>query len=110
MIITINGDRYNFEIVSQDKENDFLFFIRAICKSTQRFSCINNLNTVLSEFNIEIDDPKVSDSTWIVKKEEALYLEETAREFLSSSFFLGYVEKQLDEDRFLGEWENKVNN
>ena len=109
MTISIQGRKYNFEIVLQNERNDFYFFIRAICKSTKRVSCINNLNTILSEFNVEVDDPKFWDSTWLVTREEALYLEETAREFLSGSFFLDYVEKRLDEDRVLGEWENKVN-
>jgi len=106
MITAIRGGKYNFEIVSQNKGWDSCFFIRAICKSTGRVSCINNLNAVLSEFNIGIDDPKGADSTWLVTEEETHYLEKTAKQFLASLLFVDYLERQLDEDRSLGEWEN----
>jgi hypothetical protein len=55
MTMKFQGERYIFEIVSENGKKDVLFYIRAICKSTQRTSCINNLNTVLSEFGIEIE-------------------------------------------------------
>jgi len=108
MITTVQGMKYNFEIVLQNKASDCLFFIRVICKSTRRVSCINNLNVILSAFNIEIDDPKVEDSMWIVTGKEACNLEEAGKRLLSDSFFLNYLERQLDEDRMLGEWENKA--
>jgi len=106
MITTIQGMKYNFEIVSQNGGNDFCFFIRAMCKSTKRTSCINNLNTILSEFDVEVDDPKYQDSSWVVTKEEAYSLEARGKQFLSSSSFRDYIEGCLDEDRTLGEWEN----
>ena len=109
MTISIQGRKYNFEVVSQNERNAFYFFIRAICKSTKRVSCINNLNTILSEFNIEVDDPKFWDSTWVVTREEAYNLEGKAKQFLSDSFFRDYIESHLDEDRMAGEWENVVN-
>ena len=105
MTISIQGRKYNFEVVSQNERNDFYFFIRAICKSTKRVSCINNLNTILSEFNIEVDDPKFWDSTWVVTREEAYNLEGKAKQFLSDSSSRDYIESHLDEDRVLGEWE-----
>jgi len=106
MIIFVQGRKYNFEIVSHNGRKDFCFFIRAICKSTKRTSCINNLNTILSEFNVELDDPKFLDSTWVVTREEAYNLEGKAKQFLSDSSFRDYIESHLDEDRALGEWEN----
>ena len=106
MTISIQGRKYNFEIVARNGRNDFYFFIRAICKSTKRVSCINNLNTILSEFNIEVDAPKFWDSTWVTTREEAYNLEGKAKQFLSDSSFRDYIESHLDEDRALGEWEN----
>lgn len=108
MITKIQGKKYSFEVVSQEQEIEFCFFIRAIDKLTRRASCINNLNTILSEFSMEVDDPKVADSTWVVTKEDARRLQETAKDFLSSSSFLHYLERRLDEDRKCGEWENIV--
>ncbi len=64
------------------------------------------MNAILAEFNIAIDDPKVANSTWVVTKEEARYFANVARKFLSDTSFSNYLEKQLDEDRMLGEWEN----
>ena len=106
MTIFIQGSKYDFEIVSQNKKNDFCFFIRAICKSTKRTSCINNLNIILSEFNVEVDDPKYQDSSWVVTKKEACNLEAKGNQFLSESSFRDYIESCLDEDRAVGEWEN----
>jgi hypothetical protein len=106
MIVIIQGKKYNFEIISQREGQDYCFFLRVNSKSSGRTSCINNLNVILSEFGVEIEDPKVADSMWIVTKEEARYFSNTAIQFLSDISFLDYIEKQLDEDRMLGEWEN----
>jgi|SRR3990167_8957764 len=104
------GERYNFEVVSEDGKKDVLFYIRAMCKTTKRTSCINNLNTVLSEFGIEIEQvsPRYEDSTWIITKEEADYFVKTAKEFLLAQSFMSYLERQVDKDRECGEWENIV--
>jgi len=108
MIVGIEGRKYSFEVISENEDEDICFFIKAIDKHTGRFSCINNLNAILSEFNIGIDDPKIEDSMWVLTKEDARHLEKTAKQFLSDSSFLNYLEKQLDEDRMLGEWENQI--
>jgi hypothetical protein len=106
MITMISGRKYNFQIVSQREGLDYSFFIRAESKSSGKTSCINNLNAILSEFGIGMEDPKVADSTWMVNKEEAQYFSDTATQFLSDIAFLDYIERKLDEDRMLGEWEN----
>lgn len=106
MISLIQGKKYDFEIVSQNECSGFCFFIRATCKSTKRTSCINNLNPILSEFNVNLDDPKYHDSSWVVKKKEAYRLETEGKQFLSDFSFRDYIESCLDEDRALGEWEN----
>ncbi len=105
-MIRVQSEKYNFEIVSEDE--DSYFFIKAIDIHTGRYSCINNLNAILSEFNIGIDDPKVEDSMWVLTKEDACYLEKTAKQILSDPSFRDYLERQLDEDRMSGEWENKI--
>jgi hypothetical protein len=105
----INGRKCCFELGSDKPGIGCVFFIRAICKSSKRSSFINNLNAILSEFEIDIDDPKMADSTWAVTYQEAQSLEVVAREFLESNSFLDYLEIQLDEDRMLSEWENIYN-
>jgi hypothetical protein len=107
MITKINGSKYKFEIVSEKNEQDSCFFIKAKSMSTRRTSCINNLNPILSEFNISGDDPKAADSMWVVTKAEADYFKFVARQFLTDPSFLDYLERKLDEDRRFGEWENK---
>lgn len=108
MITKIQGEKYSFEVVSEEQETDFCFCIKAIDKATGKFSCINNLNPVLSGFDIGTDDPRVEDSMWVVTKEESLQFEQIAKEFLSSPAFLEYLERRLAEDRMLGEWENII--
>lgn len=108
MITKIKEKKYSFEVISENEDENLCFFIKAIHKLTGRFSCINNLNAILSEFNIGIDDPKNEDSMWVVTKEDARHLEKTARQILSDPSFRDYLEKRLDEDRTLGEWENKI--
>jgi len=106
MIIAIEGEKYSFNIISQREETNYHFSLRANSKSSGRTSCINNLNAVLSEFGIEMGDPKVTDSQWTVTRKEARRYVDTATQFLLDSAFLDYLEKRLDEDRMLGEWEN----
>lgn len=108
MITKIKGRKYCFEVISENEDEDLCFFIKAIDKLTGRYSCINNLNVILSEFNIGIDDPKIEDSMWVLTKEDTRHLEKTAKQFLSDSSFRNYLEKRLDEDRTLGEWENQI--
>lgn len=98
----IKGRKYIFEI----EYSDFDFAIKAQCKLTKRCSHINNLNTILSEFGIEMGNPRISESTWKITKDEKRDLVDTAKAFLNDTSFLQYIEKQLDLDRELGEWEN----
>ena len=108
MITKIQREKYNFEIVSENEGEDVCFFIKAIDRHTRRFSCINNLNMTLSEFDVDIDDPNFEDSMWVVTKKEAGRLEAIAKQLLSDSHFSNYLERKLDEDRMAGEWENKT--
>ncbi len=105
-MITIQGGKYSFGIFSEKEEQDCCFFVRAIAKPSRKSSCINNLNAMLSEFGIDIEDPRFADSQWVVSKEKAQQFSDIATEALSNRSFLEYIERQLDEDRSLGEWEN----
>lgn len=107
MILGIKGKCYNFEIYSYQKWKHFCFFIKAKSKETGRTSCINNLNAILSALNVRGDDPKAADSTWAVTKNESEKYLFTSKQALSDPFFLDYLERQLDEDRRLSEWENE---
>jgi len=109
----IEGQRYRFEIFSEDEagEQEVEFYIRAICKSTKRTSCINNLNEILSllfddEVEHYLDDKGYVDSSWVVPKNEAKKFTKIALKYLSNPSYINYLERKLDEDRDCGEWEN----
>jgi hypothetical protein len=106
MITKISGSKYNFEIYAEAKRKNCSFFIKAKSNSTGRFSCINNLNPVLSELHVNVNDPKFYDSKWVVTKDEIIYLEIVAQRILTDKSFLNYLERKLDEDRRLDEWVN----
>ncbi len=99
----IEGKKYIFRI---EYENCY-FGIKAQCKSTKRYSYINNLNVILSEFRVSMGDSRVADSTWKIAKYELNKLANITKHILVDMSFLHYLEKQLDLDRELGEWENK---
>ncbi|NQS97006.1 MAG: hypothetical protein HQ591_00985 [candidate division Zixibacteria bacterium] len=107
-MIHIPGNKYNFEIVCQNCGESYQFYIRALCKSTGRYSCINNLNTILSELEIDTDDSNFEDSTWIVDQDEAKYFTRVTEEIITDITYRDYLEHRLDEDRILGEWENRI--
>lgn len=112
MMMKYAGKKYLFEIASEEffekGKKKFDFFIRARAVSTGRFSCINNLNAILSELDVNINNKKFCDSSWIVTKKESRKFTNRAKKLLSDSPFLECLERQLDEDRALGEWENIV--
>jgi len=112
--IAVDGERYNFEVVSEDFGGEVDFYIRAICKTTRRTSCINNLNAVLSELLTEYKSknynsyPEFHDSPWLVTKRKANGFIKIAKSFFADQRFVSYLENRLDEDRCEGEWENIV--
>lgn len=106
MIINIQGKKYFFDIVLKNKAQLVSFYIRTTCKSTKKTSCINNLNQLLSEFNIDSDNRRFADSMWEVSRKEADHFINTAKKIFSSISFLNFLENKLDEDRVAGEWEN----
>ncbi|MDE2218715.1 MAG: hypothetical protein KGJ58_04740 [Patescibacteria group bacterium] len=98
----IKGQNYNFRPVANGTE----FYIEALHRASLRFSFINNLNAILSEFDIGIDDEKSSESQWRASKKQGKLFFEKAMNFLSDKAHRNYLEKRLDEDRECGEWEN----
>jgi hypothetical protein len=98
----IKGQNYDFCIIAEDIE----FFIEAIHKGSLKYSFINNLNAILSEFNVNVDDEKASESQWIVSKKQGKLFFKEAMELLSDRTYRAYLEKMLDEDRRCSEWEN----
>ena len=102
MMKKIQGEKYSFIIKSFDGK----FFIKAIHNRTGRFSFINNLNPILSRFEIPVNDRRISESQWEISQKEEKSLFYKAIDILSSKNFLKYLEEYLEEDRRLSEWEN----
>lgn len=103
----IKGDKYNFLVKCYKSNNLFCFYIKATSTKGYKYSYINNLNGILSAFDIDIDDYKVAESQWVLNKKEANNFFKKAADFLADSSFVNYIEKQLDLDRELGQW-NKI--
>lgn len=100
----INGKKYLFVIYLYKCRNDYCFYIEAVHKQRLVHSFINNLNCILSEFGIEGDDKRAPESQWDSSKKEAIKFFKMAKDFLSDKWFRDYIEKQLNLDRKLGEW------
>jgi len=99
----IRGKKYHFYVVADETQ----FYIEAVHTASLRCSFINNLNSILSEFNIRSDDPRASESQWIMKnRQSSRVFFKKALGLLSNGTYLGYLEDQLDKDREYGEWEN----
>lgn len=96
----INGKKYRFYVVSEGKK----FFIKAKCLFSGRYSCINNLNPILSEFQVSENVFQYSDSCWETKRSDEFCKEAIA--FLSDGPYRDYLEHRLDEDRFYEELES----
>ncbi len=104
------GNKYNFEMIYKEfNKNKCSWTLKAICKKTNCYSGINNLNPVLSELGISEDTTygRFEDSSrWEVSKQEMKEFNKNAKSFLTSKKYLKYLENKLDEDRSQGEWEN----
>lgn len=100
------GDRYLFEVESAPVAKGFAFVITAIDRSSGRRSHVNNLNGILSEFDLDEDDPRAEESSWRASTKEIEQFQVRAGEILRSKYQLKQIESTLDEDRMLGEWSN----
>ncbi len=99
---TLAGKRYIFRL---DTKKDSLTII-AVCKRTKRHSHINNLNTILSEFRVDLNQRRFHETTWQVTDREKKKFVRIFRSIVQSPF-LDYLEQELDVDRECGEWANK---
>ena len=103
----INGNKYSFIINCYNCSGNFCFYIEAKHKKNLRHSFINNVNCILSWLDIDdINDNKMSESQWVVTKNEAIKFFRKSYNFLTDDDSREYVERYLDLDRKLGEWEN----
>lgn len=104
------GNKYNFKIIYKEfNKNECSWTLKAICKETNCYSGVNNLNPVLSELGIDegtICGRFEDSSIWEVSKQEMKEFNKIAKSFLTSKKYLKYLENKLDEDRRQGEWEN----
>jgi len=97
----INGHKYNFEIHAADGR----FFIKAICRKSGRFSCITNMNIILS--NLGVAGKRYYDTSWNLSMKECNLFAKKVIELFSERF-IGNIETACEEDRACGEWENKL--
>ncbi|NQT34067.1 hypothetical protein HQ587_02660 [bacterium] len=102
----IQGKQYNYNIITNCKEDVCCFSIRPTDPATGRYSNINNLNTILAEFDIDPWGEKFVDSVWVLDYSETAEFEKIAVNLLTDKTFMEYLERKLDEDRQCGEWEN----
>lgn len=101
--------RYVVIVRSELFRKDGYFEVRAIDKSTLRYSCVNNMNGLLGEFaGDDVDNPMYEDSSWVGSIWQVRRWFKRAKDLFSDICYLGYFEKLLDEDRLAGEWENKL--
>jgi hypothetical protein len=107
-MINIDGKRYRFEIAITNHRKLCGFSITAIDKKSLRYSSINNLNAILSLFGIEHISPRYEDSKWPLHRSEAERHSRVMADALGNEDYLLYLEEKLDEDRFHGEWENRI--
>ena len=105
-----DGIKYNFEIIYKEiNESECYWTLRAICKESNHYSGINNLNPILSELGIHESTRcgRFEDSSnWSVSKREMKKFNNITNSFLTDKKYLIYLKNRLDEDRTRGEWEN----
>lgn len=110
MKIFFNGNKYNFKIIYKEfNKNECSWTLKAICKETNCYSGINNLNPILSELGIGEDTIYgrfENSSEWEVSEQEMKKFNKITKSFLISEKYLRYLENKLDEDRSQEEWEN----
>lgn len=101
----IKGNRYNYKIFNTqlNEENSF-FSIKAIHKQSRRSSYITTVNIVLSNLDVNSEEPRFWESDWVVNKKEAMKLSKNAKGLFSNKKYLPFVENYLNFDRKESEW------
>ncbi len=108
MVKQFTGKRYSVEIRAEPFAGKYICNLVAIHLRSGLYSTINTLNTVLSLFEIEENDPRAQDADWLLNAKEYRSFENIASNFLSDKKALAYLECKLDEDRACGEWANRA--
>lgn len=103
---TIQGGGYEFIINCYKHKGKYCFYIEAISLKKQTHSFINNMNCILSELNTDINNKKTGESQWNISEKKAKLFFTKAIDFISNSNYRNYLEKNLNVDRELGEWNN----
>ena len=87
MKIFFEGNKYNFKIKNKKfNKNKYSWTLKAICKETNYYSGINNLNPILSELDMDEDTVcgRFEDSSeWEVSKREMRKFNKIAKSFLT---------------------------
>lgn len=89
------------------RKNTYYFSILAICRKTGRYSHINNLNAIWSAYGIE-GGTRFEESEWFSTRKKTTQWFKIAQEYLTDTIYIESLEKNLDEDRECGEWENSL--
>ncbi|MCK4352109.1 hypothetical protein KAW65_01750 [candidate division WOR-3 bacterium] len=107
MLFKTAGNKYDFvlETINTGIKSDFS--ILAIDKKNKRCSSINNLNLILGELDIDYQDRRFDDSSWVLPYKLVNHLFHKAKKLLLDIEFLKFLENYLDLDREQGEWENR---
>ena len=101
---TINGNDYNFKILVEKYESEYLFEIKSKHIATNGKSAITNVNFIISELiqpilNIDVDDTVLSLNEIQSKK-----LFKKAISSFKNKSWLNALEEALNEDRNAGVW------
>lgn len=100
--------KYELRVIKREVDGEVFFSIRAICRNSLKYSSINNLNTILSLLDVQLEDRQYEDSTWIIPRHKADTFSQIIHQAFNEGSFLAFLEKQLDDDRLEGEWENQI--
>lgn len=103
----VEGERYSFNLV----EDEGVFYVRAIDKRTKRCAFVNNLEPLLARLRAvagKVAAPRFKYSWWYVNAEDGNRLFAKALESFASKDFVANLERELDEDRKLEEWQDRT--
>jgi len=98
------SENYLFQIVANLNFKIFEIFSKHI--NSETYSCITNLNYLISQFEENFSENDLYyDSTWLINSVESLKLiNQKATGLLTDNIFIKYLEQGLDKDREIGGW------
>lgn len=105
--LSLHGSRYDFMIEAMPSNGHFSFELRAVDRSTGRWSSIATVNQVMSELlgdRHDLSDNRWWYTPWSVSADECARLLTAALYMLIDEASLERIETALDEDRAEGAW------